>query len=274
MALKKISIDGSRLRSAIRDQGQTIKGLAERVRIGEKTMHRLLNGEEIRSDKVEKIFTAMNLKVEDFIQGSNFSGRGGDSAQSYTFTGNSEITLSGFEIPDFRLLPLTLTWRLDVPSPNTKQLEALQQFNATLSSYLSTKRDSYVDFDTEFTKLSMGHEISNAVSGMRDLGIYAYFGVYQRWISMDEDYQHFYDGYKMGVQRIYLSQNLMAVLMTSRVKSGTVQALVDKGDPPYDRMFNDSRRFIRTVVDEVELEDLPEHISPESYFDSDNPFNL
>jgi hypothetical protein len=266
MALTKISIDGLRLKIVIRERGDTIKGVATKAKIGEKTMHRLLNGDEIRRDKVEKIFELLKLPIEDFVQNSDVAEQNNKSSDGYRFTGSSEITLSGFEIPDFKLLPLTLTWRLDVPSPNQDQLAALQTFNQTLSEYLETERDNYVDFDTEFTKLSMGYEISKAVKGIRELGVYSYFGVYTKWHSRDKDMHDPYESQKLGVERIYRSQNLMAILMTTRVRAGTVKAFVDKGERPYDFMFNDSRRFIRTLVDNAELHDLPENSSPESYF--------
>ena len=138
MALKKISIDGDKLREHIKGHNYTIKGFAEKVNIGEKTLHRLLSGEAIRRDKVETIAHFLDITVDHILKDGALNKVDNDGADGYRFyNGTSEITLTPFEKQHFFFKPYTLVWKFDISPVTQEQLEIIESFESTVRDYLS-----------------------------------------------------------------------------------------------------------------------------------------
>lgn len=231
MALQKIVIDGQALRAAIRDAGGTIKGTAEGARIGEKTLHKILKGLPIRSDKVELVFKYLNLNIDEFrvtkSEGRNPIGTAEDN--TFIFTGDSEITLGPLEVPDFRNFPIKLIYRLDVPAASKKQLEAMKAFNNVLEFHFASEPSNRVDFETEYNKLSLYTEVNEQLERLKIEGLFVRFGTFVYW-RREQTTEFYADDILPGLD--YTSTTMMAVLISDRIKSGTALAKVNKGHFP------------------------------------------
>lgn len=257
MALQKIKIDGDRLRQAIRENGYNIKGLAHKAGIGEKTLHRILNGELLRRDKVESVFEVMGLQIEVFESaGSLIEQEWAKMQDEVYFGGNRKVTLSAFEIPDYRYLPYILDWKLDVKSPTEDHLEILERFNESVSGHLNTRFVHSNEFKTEYQKLAMGTEIRASIDKMNKLGMYVFCNAYTRWVYHDVE-QYDENGDRVGVIRRYNDQRRLAILVTNKIRSGTIPATVDKGEWPISLKYNDSNKFLATEINGKILPELP-----------------
>lgn len=231
MALQKIVIDGQALRTAIRDAGTTIKGTAEGAHIGEKTLHNILNGLPIRRDKVEQVFNHLSLNIDEFHVSRAKPKIGHQRVENneFIFTGNSEITLGPLEVPDFRNFPVTLIYRLDVPAASQSQLEAMRVFNNVLEKHFHKEPSSRVDFQTEYNKLSLYSDVNAQLESLRKDGLFVRFGIFTFW-QRDIENDYWGDEYVPGL--VFESTTMMAILISSRIKSGTAIAKVNKGNRP------------------------------------------
>lgn len=231
MALQKIVIDGQALRAAIRNTGGTIKGTAEGARIGEKTLHNILNGLAIRSDKVEQVFNHLSLNIDDFrvLRAKSEIGRESAENNKFRFTGDSEITLGPLEVPDFRNFPVDLIYRLDVPTASTSQLEAMKVFNNVLETHFGREPSNRVDFETEYNKLSLYSDVNAQLEILKREGLFVRFGSFRYWSRKVEN-DHWGDKFVPGL--VFESTTVMAVLISSRIKSGTAIATVNTGTRP------------------------------------------
>ncbi len=273
MALKKISIDGDKLREHIRAHGDSIKRFAEKVNIGEKTLHRLLNGEAIRRDKVEAIAHFLDITVDHILEDEALNTADNDGADGYRFNnGTSEITLTPFEKQHFFFKPYALVWKFDISPVNQKQLEIIESFESTVRDYLSKAPGHDGEFVQEFADLSMGVEIASRIDELEKKGLYAFFAGYTKY-HVNDDPSFTPDGDVLGHKRHYRAQDLVAILITNRVKTGTVSAFVDQGEWPPCLVYNDDRKFLATFVNKVQLQELPAHVSREEHFDEDKKYH-
>lgn len=269
MALQKISVDGDALRKAIKDNGHTISGVADKAKIGEKTAHRILNGELIRRDKVEQLFDAIKLSLDGYID----SEAGGtnrlslpeiaylnsecnfETLRGFYFNGYNETTLGKFVMPPFRDLPIQLVYQLDVPTPNEEQLSAIKSLNDVLGRELGQSLQDDIGFEAQYQKLSINHNIKSAIDTLVSSKLNPFFGRYTYWVSEEQENSYEHGNY---VTKFYDSQNMLAILVTTKNLKGTVPAFLNHGDVPKNRFENDPSEYLKTIIDGFALPDIGE----------------
>ena len=237
--MKKVKINGSKLKQTIKGMSLTIKAAAlNRGQIGEKTLYRLLSGEEINETVVLRFFQNLGIRYSDYIiDNDKLELTKNEPEEELELTGNSnsKIVLQKFELPDSFYLPIKMNWIFDFTNPNIKVLETLKSLNKSLIDYCESKKKETetLSFENSFSRLISTNEIKDYINDLEANGIFTYSGIYTAWNSREEEHQHDEDHYRV----LCLDSTFKLALYFSRTNiSNKFIAAINIGTPPPPRI--------------------------------------
>jgi len=233
--MKKIKINGFLLRGAISKKSLTIVNAAEKGGIGEKTIHRLLNGEAIKEAIVLKLFRNLGLNHQEYLMFSNpFDSL--DDGKSLTIKNmqgaNSQTTLFPFEMPFSGSIPALFIWDFDVSNPNDELLDLFKKLNQNLEEYCNAEDINSLSFEGSFTRLTSTSSIFNIIKEISKHKVFTFSGVYDYYTSSKEQ---LYDGKEDWV-KYYSSSKRFYLYFTENSLLSHVIAKVNKGEYPPSKM--------------------------------------
>ena len=230
--MKKLKINGAKLRSTISSMSLLIKSAAEdKGKIGVKTLHRMLNGEEINKDVVLKLFQNLGLDYIEYLSHNNSSeeiSKDNESKIELTANPNYTIILNKFELPHSYYLPLKIIWVFDFTNPSEEILELLESFNSTLTEYCGTEKSKVdtLSFENSFLRLKSTNIIDSYVSKLASYQIQIFSSLYKVWEYSDEEWQ--YEDFRVA----YLNSEYQLALYFTRDNLKRFIASVNIGTPP------------------------------------------
>lgn len=266
--MKKLKINGKKLKTAINNLSLTIKSAAvDRGQIGEKTLHRLLRGEAINEAVVLRFFQNLGLHVNDFVidSGQIESSRKENEKIIINENSNYKIVLKKFELPNSYYLPIEIDWIFDFTNPNIKVIDTLKSLNTSLTEYcgIDKGKSNSRNFENSLLRLVSTNIIKEYIQELEDNEIYTYSGIYTGWEDYDEEHRHLDRFYKIKYVNskfklaLYFTRNNTANKLVADINIGFIPPMeivkgydniIVDGDVDY---YDDNGRARRPVWESI-----------------------
>ena len=238
--MKKIIVNGDKLRIALSEMSLSIVNAAKKGNIGEKTLHRILNNEPIKESIILRLFQNLGINYRDYLSEEldSSSNKEANLKIVYTDKPNIEVIFEKFTLPQSTDIPLELLWEFDITDPTEEALNLIKTFNTALSEYCSytDKEINRLDFDSSYRRLKSNTKIKGHVDTLKTHGIYTFSGIYNAWSSRDETRSTENGEIK---EKFYWSTKYLGLFLTQKRDINHVIASVNAGNPPPIRMEKD-----------------------------------
>ena len=243
--MKKIAINSNKLRDSISSMSLTIKSAAAKGQIGEKTIHRMLNGESIKETSIINFFQNLRLDYKDFLlEKIDIRNENELVEESIAFTAgaNSKVILKSFALPHSYDLPIDVLWKFDLVDASKEILETIESLNSILSEYCSYTNEQInsLAFDQSFYRLSTTSTINNYIEELRKKEVYTYSGIYNTW----NDYENSMPSGEL--LKVYSITKYLALYFTRKSHVKKYVASVNVGKSPPDKMED---KYTKVIVD-------------------------
>lgn len=233
--MNKVVINGELLRKAISDKCLTIVNAAEKGKIGEKTLHRLLKGEAIKENVVISFFQNLKLSHSEYLinnSGVNHKDSGESITRNTVAGSNSSIILFPFQMPCSTSIPHLIIWDFDIINPNKELLELFKKLNENLEEYCDAENINSLSFEGSFARLTLTSATFDIIKEIAKHKVYAFSGTYDYYKESQEKVNDF-DG-KEDWFKYYNSSQRLYLYFTENNLIKRVEAHVNIGkEPPW-----------------------------------------
>jgi hypothetical protein len=243
--MKKFAINGQKLRDSISSLSLTIKSAAVKGQIGEKTIHRMLNGETIKETSIINFFQNLRLDYKDFLLEKvdiKNDKELEEESIGYTAGANSKVILKSFALPHSYDLPITILWKFDLVDASKEILQIIESLNPILSEYSSYTEEQInsLTFDESFYRLSTTSTINNYIEELSKNEVYTYSGIYKVWDTYENSLP------SGELIKYYNKKNYLALYFTRESHIKKYIASVNVGESPPDKMEDN---YTNVIVD-------------------------